>query len=455
MQNTIRNIRLTFDGAAQEVTGSNHLLEIGTKKILIDCGLFQGSRFADEKNYEPFAYDPTRVDALILTHAHLDHCGRIPKLLKSGFHGKIYATAPTAALTEIILLDSAHLMRKEAERENHEPLFTEEDVTDVLARFESVSYGERVELDTGIFFKLHDAGHILGSSFVELHAEGKRFIFTGDLGNSPAPIIDKLDTIYGCDILVMESTYGNRIHEDVKKREQQLRDIIVETSNRKGVLLIPAFALERTQEMLHALDHLIETASIPPLKVILDSPLAIKATNIFQEYIDYFNQAAQDHFHRDNFFHFKNLITTVTHEESEDIITIPSPKIIIAGAGMMNGGRILHHAKNYLPNPTTTLLIVGYQAEGTLGRRLLEGEHRVHIYGEDVQVNARIVAIGAYSAHADQKQIVEWLNHMKYFPKKIFLVHGEPKSQDGLKEAILAKFDTEVVEPEWKQSFEL
>lgn len=455
MTNTIRTVRLTFEGAAKEVTGSNHLLEIGTKKILIDCGLFQGSRFAEAKNYEPFPYEAARINAVILTHAHLDHCGRIPKLLKEGFTGKIYATAPTAALTEIILLDSAHLMRKEAEHDNREPLYTEEEVTDVLARFQAVSYGDRVDLEQNIFFKLHDAGHILGSSFVELHAEGKRFIFTGDLGNSPAPIIDKLDTIYGCDFLVCESTYGNRVHEDIKKREQQLRDIIVETIQKKGVLLIPAFALERTQEMLHALDHLIETASIPPIKVILDSPLAIKATNIFQQYAQYFNDDAEEHFKRDNFFHFKNLLTTVSHQESEGIITLPSPKIIVAGAGMMNGGRILHHAKNYLPNDNTTLLIVGFQAEGTLGRRLLQGERHVKIYGEDVTVNANIVAIGSYSAHADQKQIISWLSHMKYFPKTIFLVHGEEQAAEGLKQAILDKFDTDVIEPEWKQSFVL
>ena len=284
MANTVKMMRLTFDGAAKEVTGSNHLLEIGAEKILVDCGMFQGSRFADEKNYQPFPYDCTRISAVILTHAHLDHCGRIPKLIKEGFHGKIYSTAPTAALAEIILLDSAHLMRKEAEDENREPLYTEEDITDVLARFEAVKYNERVQISDSVSFRLRDAGHILGSAFAEINTQGKTILFTGDLGNSPAPIIGKLDTSMGCDILITESTYGNRIHENVAKREQQLRDIINETILRKGTLLIPAFALERTQELLHALDHLMETSAIPSTKVILDSPLAIKSTNIFQEY---------------------------------------------------------------------------------------------------------------------------------------------------------------------------
>lgn len=455
MANTIKTMRLTFCGADREVTGSNHLLEVGTDKILIDCGLFQGSQFADAKNYEPFLYDPTRISTVILTHAHLDHCGRIPKLLKEGFRGKIYATAPTAALTEIILLDSAHLLRKEAERDHKPPLFTEEDIADVLAHFHTLGYDESEVLAEDVTFKLRDAGHILGSAFVEIQALGKRLLFTGDLGNSPAPIIGKLTESLGCDVLISESTYGNRIHEAVAVRERQLRDIIVETVNNEGVLFIPAFALERTQELLHALDHLIETASIPSIKVILDSPMAVKATNIFEEYTKFFNKEAQEHFHKDNFFHFRNLIMTISHEESEQIVNIPGPKIIIAGAGMMNGGRILHHAINYLPSAKNILLIVGYQAQGTLGRRLLEGERTVKIYGQDVQVNAKIIAIGSYSAHADQQQIMTWLSRMQYFPKQIFLVHGEEQSEEGLKQAILAKYQTDVIEPEWKQSFEL
>lgn len=455
MANRIRTLRLTFDGAAKEVTGSNHLLEVGTEKILVDCGMFQGSHFADEKNYEPFDYDCTRLSAMVLTHAHLDHCGRIPKLLKEGFRGKIYATAPTAELVEIILLDSAHLMLKEAQHEGRDPLYTAEDVAEVLAHFKTVNYNERVMVAEDISFRLRDAGHILGSAFVEFNADGKTLLFTGDLGNSPAPIIGKLEQSLGCDILISESTYGNRIHENVKIREQQLRDIIIETANKKAVLLIPAFALERTQELLHAIDHLIEAKAIPEIQVILDSPLAIKATNIFQEYHSFFNHEAEDHFKHNNFFHFKKLLTTVSHQESETILNIPGPKIIIAGAGMMNGGRILHHAKNYLPNPDTTLLIVGFQAQHTLGRHLLEGDRQVKIYGEDVAVNAKIFAIGAYSAHADQKQILAWLSAMKYFPKQIFLVHGEEASEDGLRDAILQKFQTEVIEPEWKQSFTL
>ncbi len=455
MQNSIKSLRLTFNGAAKEVTGSNHLLEIGTEKILIDCGLFQGTRFAEAKNFEPFPYDCTRVGSLILTHAHLDHCGRIPKLIKEGFTGKIYATAPTAELCEIILLDSAHLMIKEAERDHHEPLYTLEDIDEVLARFQTINYGERVTLANDISFRLHDAGHILGSAYAEINAIGKTLLFSGDLGNSPAPIIGKLENAMGCDVLISESTYGNRIHEDVKKREEQLKQIIISTIQKKGVLLIPAFALERTQELLHALDHLISLDEIPDCKIILDSPLAIKATNIFQEYNNFFNRDDKAEFQRNNFFRFKNLVTTISHEDSLRIVEMPGPKIIIAGAGMMNGGRILHHAQNYLGDANNTLLIVGYQAANTLGRKLLEGERHVKIYGQDLTVNANVAAIGAYSAHADQKQILAWLSQMQYFPKQIFLVHGEEQSEDGLKEAIVAKFQTEVIEPEWKQSFDL
>lgn len=455
MYRTIKPIRLTFHGAAKEVTGSNHLLEVGSEKILVDCGLFQGYRFAEEKNYEQFPYDCPKINTLILTHAHLDHCGRIPKLLKEGFRGKIYSTAPTAALAEIILLDSAHLMKKEAEQDGHAPLFTEEDVAEVLSYFETVKYNQRVTINEDISFRLKDAGHILGSAFVEIDACGKKFLFSGDLGNSPAPIIGALSETLGCDVLVTESTYGNRVHEDVSKREEQLKQIINETIQHKGVLLIPAFALERTQELLHALDHLLDEHQIPETKIILDSPLAIKATNIFEEYSSYFNKEDRKDFEEDNFFRFKNLVTTVSHDESERIVDMPSPKIIIAGAGMMNGGRVLHHARNYLGDSHNTLLIVGYQAANSLGRRLLEGERVVRIYGEDIQVNAKIFAIGSYSAHADQKQIVEWLSKMQYHPKKIFLVHGEEHSQDGLKDVILDKFQTEVIEPEWKQTFEL
>lgn len=413
------------------VTGANYLLESKGEKIIIDCGLHQGSNYAERQNFEPFAYDPKEIKAVFITHAHIDHTGHLPKLYRDGFRGTIYSTIPTKDFARELLLDSEDILRREAEREKREPLYNAHDVDNVMKIWKGVSYKESVQAGP---FKVTflNAGHVLGSASFIIEAEGKTVIFSGDLGNSNPPLIREWEPITApVDYCLIESTYGDRIHEDMDKRKELLEDVIEETIRAGGTVIIPAFALERIQALLYQLNELVENGRIPRLPVYVDSPLAIKLTAVYKWHERYFNDEAWKLVSKDkSLFSFPGLKLSFTKEESMAIKKVPSPKIIIAGSGMSQGGRILFHEKEYLPDPKSTILFIGYQAAGTLGRRILEGAKTVRILGQEVVVNARAVGISGYSAHADQGRLLKWLGPMKTTLKKVFVVQGDPDASE-------------------------
>jgi len=431
-------MNITFIGAAGEVTGSCYLVEAAGKKFLVDCGMFQGGAFNEQKNSAPFPFDPAEIGAVILTHAHLDHCGRLPLLVKQGFTGKIYATAPTAELAELIWEDAYGVMDENNRRYGESVLYDISDVSEAKQFLQAVDYGEIKVLDEAgkINFVFRDAGHIFGSAFVEIHAENKIVVFSGDIGNVNAPIIRETDALpVASDLVVCESTYGDRIHETVSNRYELIATAVVKALGRGGILMIPSFALERTQELLYVLNHLIDfDRRLPRVPIFLDSPLAIKATKVFQKYPQYYDHDAKELFSAgDDLFDFSGLTVCATTEDSKKINATPGAKIIIAGAGMMNGGRILHHALRYLSDEKNTLLFIGYQAEGTLGRQIFDGAAHVKIMNERVAVRCQVEAIGALSAHGDQNKLVSWLGGDKNaLPKKIILSHGEPPASAAL-----------------------
>lgn len=395
---------------------------------MVDCGLIQGARHAEEKNYERFPYEPKSIDAVFITHAHIDHIGRLPKLVKDGFLGKIYMTRPTCDFSHIMLNDSQELMREEAKDEKKDPLYTKQDVAKTLEFIECIDYDKEIEPTEDIKVRFQDAGHILGSAIIEIWAGDIKIVFSGDLGNSPVPLLRPATFINEADYVVIESTYGDRQHEDIDLRKNLLEDVIEDTVRRGGVLMIPAFAMERTQELLYELNSLVENKRIPEIPVFIDSPLAIKATEIYKKYPSYFNQEAVYLIKSgDKIFQFPRLQFTQTTEESKAINDVAPPKIIIAGSGMSTGGRILHHERRYLSDPNSTILFIGYQVAGTLGRRIFDGAKTVKIFREEISVNCEVRAIGGYSAHADQEQLENWAKKIKEGGrlKKIFAVQGE------------------------------
>lgn len=427
---------LTFCGGAGQVTGSNYLLTSGRHKVLVDCGLFQGGSIAEDENFKPFLYDPKEIEAVFITHAHLDHVGRLPKLFREGFRGKIYSTPATRDCAELILLDSEKLICQAAERNGHEEFCTPGTVAEVMRHWHGIEYHQ--ELQHGEFFvKFFDAGHILGSSSIAIRAEGKTVVFSGDIGNFPQPIIKPTEFPVDADYVVMESTYGNEIHDPENTRRDALERVIEDTVAKGGVLMIPAFALERTQEILYFINELFAEGRIPRVPVFLDSPLAIKLTTVYHKYRRYFNSAAEKAIaDGDDIFNFPGLHLTLTAELSKAINEVPSPKIIIAGSGMSHGGRINHHQLRYLSDPNSTLLIIGYQAVGSLGRQLQEGAKVVRIFGEDVEVNAELRVITSYSAHADLPKLLKWVNNTKNTVKHVFITHGEKDRSEYLAAAI-------------------
>ncbi|MDP3724782.1 MAG: MBL fold metallo-hydrolase [bacterium] len=438
---------LSFFGAAGGVTGSCVLLETPREKIMIDCGFFQGDKQLEEKNDDPFPFNPPELSAVILTHAHLDHCGRIPRLCAEKLRCPIYTTAPTLDLAEFILLDAAEISVHRSKRSGRPSLYTPADVHGSMRHFTPIAYHEEVRVGPDVSFHLIDAGHILGSASIVVRAEGKTIVFSGDLGNTPAPIIRPTEYPDHADIAIIETTYGDRLHHGREDRRETLKAAFQKTINEKGVLLIPAFAMERTQELLHEIDHFIEHQEIPAIPVFLDSPLAIELTHVFEKHVAFYGEKERQHFSYDNFYKFPSFEMTATQEDGRMIEQTPPPKVIIAGSGMLQGGRILGHAARYLPSSTTTLLIVGYQAEGTLGRRLLDGEKRVRINGREIDIRAHIEEIDAYSAHADQKQLLTWLQHIHPTPLKIFLTHGEPTPSRVFAEKVKLSFGIDATIP--------
>lgn len=425
-------MKLTFYGGAGEVTGSNYVLESGGQKIMVDCGLHQGSNYAERRNFEPFPYDPKSISAVFVTHSHMDHIGLLPKLGKNGFAGEISSTPATKDFAELLLLDSEHILAKEAEREGTSLLYTTEDISHIMSIWKKVAYHAPI---TNGNFKVEflDAGHILGSAIVRVKAEGKIIIFSGDLGNYPAPIIQPTETIEKADYCLVESTYGDRVHEDVDKRIEELEDIIEDTVKAGGTLVIPTFAMERTQELLYHLHQLFSGGRVPSVPVYIDSPLAIKLTAVYKKYENYFNKETLAVARAgDDILNFPGLRLTLTTEQSKEINDVLPPKIIIAGSGMSQGGRILHHEIRYLPDPKSAILFVGYQAKGSLGRQILDGAESVKILGENVPVRCKKRVIPGYSAHADGPHLLQWVRSMRHTLKKVFVVQGEEESSNAL-----------------------
>lgn len=422
-------VKITFLGGTGTVTGAHFLLESllgdGTK-LAIDCGLIQGTKKEEELNWQSFPYAPSDLTALLVTHAHLDHIGRIPKLVKDGFRGAIYSTPPTKDISALSLKDTVGLLaRNIAQGEEH--LYQEADVAAALGQWQSQDYHQPFSLGPfQIVFR--DAGHILGSAMVEITVEGKKLVFTGDLGNTPSPILPPGEKITDINYLVMESVYGDRNHERREDRRARLEDAIEDTMKRGGTLVIPAFSIERTQEILFEIEQMIEESRVPLVPVFLDSPLAIKVTAVYQQYRERLNAQAQAEAREDGLFHFPNLHMTISTEESKAIIKANPRKIIIAGSGMSTGGRILHHEKDFLGDPNSTLLLVGYQTVGTLGRLLQDGVKTVRILGEEINVKAKVVTISGYSGHMDSDHLLDFVNHSADSLKRVFVVMGEPKS---------------------------
>ena len=429
-------IQLTFAGAARQVTGSCYFVKTTTANFLVDCGLFQGGRVSEARNEEPFPFDAKALDFVVLTHAHLDHCGRLPLLYKRGFRGTIYTVEPTVPLARIVLEDAAGLIMEEAEREGGTPLYTEADIPPLFDHFTPCGYHKPVVVK-GVEIVFYDAGHILGSASVSVKADGETVAFSGDLGNPPTPLLNPTEYISSADYVVIESTYGNRRHEDFHLRQQRLMAAIRTSIAKGGVLLIPSFALERTQEILHDINAAVEKGKLPFFPMFLDSPMAIKATEVYRQFTHYYNPAAMRELAADeDLFSFPGLTMTSTSNESKGINQVPPPKVIMAGSGMMHGGRILHHLRQYLHSPTCTLLIVGFLVENSIGRRLLDGEKTVTIMGETIHAKANIEAIGAFSGHADQPKLLEWISHVTPSPKKVFITHGEEQSALDLAESV-------------------
>lgn len=441
-------LRLTFCGGVGSVTGANFLLEGPIRdekkilKILVDCGMEQGGPLADQANKKPFIYDPKTADILLITHAHMDHVGRMGKLIHDGFNGVIYSTPETRELSTLMLADALKLTIQEAEEKKIPPLFTEADINKVFDLWRTIPYHTSTTLSPGYEVYLKDSGHVLGSCMYELTytaPEGvfdkkgdvykRKIVFTGDLGNSPTPLLRDTEVIEDADYLLMESVYGDRNHEDRDLRQEKLEQTLDANTARKGTLLIPSFSLEKTQELLYEIHKMFDEKKLEKVPVYLDSPLAIKLTEMYRRMHTQYNDGAEAELKKGHdIFNFPGLKIVADTDESKAIKYAPSPKIIIAGSGMSNGGRILHHELNYLNDKNTTLLLIGYQAIGTLGRRIQEGEKRVQIYGRDVQVNAAIEHIDGYSSHKDSDHLVEFVEPLSGKVRQVFVVMGETKS---------------------------
>lgn len=447
-------MKLSFHGAVKDVTGSNYLLEMEDgKKILIDCGLKQNSNFADEENWDPFSYDVSEISAVLITHAHIDHTGLLGKLVKDGYRGKVYSTPPTKEFANLLLLDSESILYKEAERMGRPQLYSALDVNQLMSQWEGVEYYRDLNIgDAKITF--YNAGHILGSSIIVVEADGKKIAFTGDLGNNPPDLIKGTDFLETADYCVIESAYGDRIHEPIK--EGIIENLIEDIARDKGVLMIPAFAMERTQKILYEMHDLFKEKRVPKVPVYLDSPLAIKITDVYKSFKNYFNDETVKAMKTDfMLFDFPGLEKTLTTDDSKKINLVEAPKVIIAGSGMSQGGRILHHEQRYLSDPKSIMLFVGYQTKGSLGRRIKDGEPIVKIHGEDIRVRCRIVSVEGYSAHADQRQLLAWVEPMKYILRKVFVVQGDEDSSSTLANKISDQLAVHAEVPEKGRVYEL
>lgn len=426
---TTMSATLGFHGGVGSVTGANFLLDTGEAALLVDCGLIQGGSFSEEQNAEPFVYDPSAIDVLLVTHAHADHIGRIPKLIKEGFAGRIYSTHPTKALSRVMLRDAFSVMRTEARRYGTPILYEAGHIDAALARWDTVGYQEPLSLPDRMTATFTDAGHILGSAMVTLSRDDRRIVFTGDVGNVPQPLLNPPTVPSEYQYLVMESVYGDRVHEGVEERSALLAHHIERTIKNNGTLIIPAFSLERTQAILFEINNLVESKVVSSLPVFLDSPLAIEVTELYRQYTHYLKDDVQGQVAGgDDIFAFPGLSFTRTSRESAGIARTDGPKVIIAGSGMSHGGRIRAHERAYLDDPTTTLLLVGYQTVGSLGRLLQDGASSVTIDGERVTVRAHVERIQGFSGHADRDQLLELVARGGEAAEAVFVTMGEERA---------------------------
>jgi metallo-beta-lactamase family protein len=465
-------MQIKFLGAAGNVTGSCFLIEGNGVKLLVDCGLYQERDFRN-RNWDPFPFAPEEIDAVLLTHAHLDHCGRLPKLVREGFKGKIYGTAASMEIARIVLLDSAHIQEEDArfKRRRHKkegrkgpfpvkPLYSMEDAQATIPLFHPVAYKQAVEIKNGFRATFREAGHILGSSMIELVIPGqgkdKTFIFSGDIGRWDKPIINDPTLFSKADYILMESTYGDRVHEDKADIDTLLSDIVNCTKNAGGNILIPSFALERTQELLYHLNSLLMEDRIPHIVTFVDSPMAVSVTGVFEKNPHLFDEKMRKLMEGKNSpFNFAGLHLVRSVSESKAINNLNGTVIIIAGSGMCTGGRIKHHLVRNIWRRESTVLFIGYQAKGTLGRKILENPKEVRILGKMREVKARINRINGFSAHADRNELMKWLSGFKAKPTRLFLVHGESRAIDSLKSHIREKTGWDVTVPSYKDSITL
>jgi len=460
--------KLTFWGANKTVTGSRFHLELDSHSFLVDCGLFQGPKAHRLKNWDPFPVPPKSVDRLFLTHAHIDHSGYIPRFCRDGFQGQIHSTKATADLCEIMLRDSAHLQEEDAYWANKKgyskhkpalPLYTKDDAENALSQFAPLYYGENLYIDEYIRVKFRDAGHILGSSFVDIKAtrgdRRRKILFTGDFGRPDRPLLQDPVQVFDIDYLVIESTYGNRLHEQTSPYEELAR-VINETYKKHGALIIPSFAVGRTQTLLYVIRMLEEAGEIPELPVFLDSPMAIDATDIFRKHIAELNLSARLETRRGvKLFHPRHLRITPSRDESKAINKQNGPVIIISASGMATGGRILHHLEYRMNDEKNTILFIGYQAEGTRGRHLLEGAETIKIHGKKIPVRAGIENIFGFSGHADYQEINAWLMGFNRPPEEVFIVHGEGEASEAFAQNIRDQFGWNVTVPDYGDQVEL
>lgn len=464
-------MKLTFLGACRQVTGSAILLETKHERILIDGGLYQERPYL-ERNWLPFPVEPSSLDAIILTHVHLDHCGLLPKIVKEGFKGPIYTTPITADLLPIVLLDAAHLQEEDAayKRKRHQregrqgpypeiPLYTREEARQIFPLIKKVGYHQEVRLSQSLSFTFHDAGHILGSAMIEIRVgrglQERRIIITGDIGQKNKPLVNDPACFEEADFVIMEATYGNRNHEDPEDIPTLLARIINETVTAGGNIVIPTFAVERAQEVLFYLSQLTRQEKIPPLLCFLDSPMALEVTQVFEKHRESFDEEtlALYQSHQDP-FHFPGLKMVRSINESKAINQIRGSCLIMAGSGMCTGGRIKHHLVHNISRPESTILFVGYQAKGTLGRQILDGQPEVRILGQFYQVKARIEQIQSFSAHADRTFLQSWVENFKTPPQKIFLIHGEEEALADFASLINPHFPSVLI-PDYQQTFTL
>ncbi len=466
------DIKLTFLGAARNVTGSCYLLETKGHRILVDCGLYQERDFK-HRNWEPFHVAPNSIDTVLITHAHLDHCGLLPKLAHDGFKGKILGSAATLDIAEIVLLDSARIQEEDVahKKKRHQrqkrkgpyplvPLYTVQDAENVVRYFESVPYKQVVPLGQGVEVFFYDSGHIFGSTMIRIKvtqgSASRTILFSGDLGRNQVPILRDPAHLTQADYVVVESTYGNRIHAPTEDIPTALAKVINDTVKLGGNIVIPSFTIERTQELLYYLGGLLAERKIPRLKVFVDSPMAIRVTEIFKKYPELFDQETRELLHNGRHpCDFPGLHLARSVAESKAINAVKEPIIIIAGSGMCTGGRIKHHLLTNISRPDSTILFVGYQAMGTLGRIILDGAPKIRIFGEMCAVKAKIARINGFSAHADRDELCAWLSTLQQPPRRVFITHGEPQAAEALAQAINQRFQWSTLVPAYLQTSQL